>query len=131
MQPYRDNTPAKAALNLQPITPLHMAILRQIESPVLLAAQILMHGTKHSAEQIAKLKSDNCADETRETIFILSTPFQKLKRLQRMDRQTLRAAAFQAVPEAGSEQALAAVQQIIGCHVGSALFEIAKKYSAN
>jgi len=135
MRPYRGNTPAKAGLNLQPVTLLHLAILSRIDSPALLPAQILAQGTAESVEQIAKLKTSDHAEETREAVFILTTPFETLRQLQDMNRETLRAAALQAVP-AYSPEALAAAQQIISCYVGMGLVEIgreaiAKKTSIN
>ena len=135
MNIYRGNTLVALAENtrlcLQPVTPLHIAILRQIESPVMIAARILAQGSERSIEEIAKLKELNFSDETRETVFVLTTPFAKLKRLQRMDRTTFRAAALAAVPEPKNEADLAAIQQLIGVHVGIAIFSIAKKSCQN
>jgi hypothetical protein len=115
---------------LQPLTPLHVAILRQVESPMLLAAQIVFEAAKQSTQQtaarLAKFDGMKLADETRETIFILSTPFAKLKALRKMDRATLRAAALAAIPDFKTDNERSAAQRSIGLHLDSGLRQLAK-----
>lgn len=133
MQPSRSNPPSglagNIALCLQPLTPLHMSILRKIESPVLLAFQMLMQGVKQPSPEIAA-KLAACSDEnqtveTREAVFVLTTPFGKLMRLKRLDRAAFRAAALTAIPDFSTPDERDCVKQSIGQHIDSGLRQLA------
>lgn len=109
------------------LTPHHLRLLEKIDSPLLRTIRAMENGTESTDEAIASSRGQNFEIETREILFVLATPFQKLKHMERMTREEIRAAAIATIAPAQNQPELESVQRLIGFHVAVSLAKIPKR----
>jgi hypothetical protein len=122
------SSPAGANRVLQPFTPAHFRLLNHVDSPLIAAGKNIVRNRANldayvadAQEQVGSLPEHdpgNVAyrEECRIAFFILTTRFVELKKLGRLNRETLRKTALATVPTPDGEASFQKMFQSVCSH---------------